>query len=81
MHAIQGMYERAAMDDSGPRSQMGGKNGQWTYKTAKEAVFGPNLAFFTADLPEDPHREEVSRFLRLKDGVWTYLDLFSVPSH
>jgi hypothetical protein len=35
MHAIQNTYEMRCMDPDGPRSQMGGAGGAWTYATAK----------------------------------------------
>lgn len=37
MHAIQNMAELGCMDPEGERSQMGGKDGAWTYKAAKKA--------------------------------------------
>jgi hypothetical protein len=39
MHSILGRAERACMDLKGPRSQLGGKNNEWTYAKAKEATF------------------------------------------
>ena len=38
MHAVQGVWERAHLDADGPRSQMGGGDGAWTYGEAKKGA-------------------------------------------
>lgn len=38
MHSVQGMWERSKMDPDGDRSQMGGKDGEWTYGEAKKGA-------------------------------------------
>jgi hypothetical protein len=48
MHAIQGMYERSCMDPDGPRSQMGGNDGAWTYGEAKKGALAAHQETFPA---------------------------------
>jgi hypothetical protein len=46
LHGIQGVAERACMNPKGPRSQMGGLDGKWTYKRSKEAGLIAHKATF-----------------------------------
>lgn len=48
MHAIQGMAERGCMDPEGPRSQMGGQDGAWTYGAAKDGALEAHKTAFGA---------------------------------
>ena len=52
MHAIQGVAERACMDTMGPRSQMGGQDGRWTYKKSKDAGILAHQKTFEAGCSE-----------------------------
>jgi hypothetical protein len=46
MHAVQNMHERDCMDAAGPKSQMGGKDGQWNYGEAKNGALTAHSATF-----------------------------------
>ena len=51
LHALQNTLEKQCMDDSGGRSQMGGKNAAWNYGKARQSAINAHRAVFRESGP------------------------------